>query len=655
MVVGSVTGLAAYLLIELLEVFQHFATFLRDSYGTWGSIGLLLVAGLLTGMLIHFFASEAKGHGVPEVMEAIALKRGRIRPRVAAAKIIASTLTIGSGGSAGREGPIVQVGAALGSTFGQWVRLSDEQRSMLVASGAAAGIAATFNAPIAGCLFALEVILGRFNNRYLGIVVISAVSASVVSHALLGDAPAFQVPLYSLNSPLELPLYALVGLLCAVGAIVFIRVLYSAESFFDSWPVPLPIRTSIGLGLTGLVGVFAPQALGPGLEFIGESIAEDMHLSINLMIGLLFFKLVATTFTLGTGNSGGVFAPGLFMGAMVGGIIGQIGTSLWPSVVIAPGAFALVGMAALFAGMARAPMAAIVIVLEMSNDYRLILPLMLSVIIATLLADLINPETIYTRKLSRRGINLQRGQDIDLLQAVRVEEVMTQDYMQVRPDTRLIDLIVKFNRSHHHGFPIVDDNGQLQGIVTLTDLERAQARGLPYDTTAIDFGTSKGLVTVYPDDPVNLALERINIYRIGRLPVVAREVEGQYLGMVRRADILHAYEISLARKSMEHHRQERLKLRNVERNEFLELEVEPDAPMVGRSLAEFPHSQDCILVKIQRGGRSIIAKGSTEIQPGDIITAYARQEKHDTVCGQFAPSGWGVREVETLPKDGHHG
>jgi CIC family chloride channel protein len=247
-------------------------------------------------------------------MEAIALRRGHIRPRVAIAKIIASAITIGAGGSAGREGPIVQVGSALGSTIGQLAKLSDDQIRMLVASGAAAGIAATFNAPIAGCMFALEVILGRFSNRYLGIVVVAAVSANVVSRSLLGDAPAFHVPVYQLNSSLELPLYALMALLCTLAAIGFIRALYAAEHLFDSWKVPLHIRTATGMGLTGIAALFAPEVLGTGLEFIGETIADDITISIGFMVILLVLKLFATTFTLGAGNSGGVFAPALFMG-----------------------------------------------------------------------------------------------------------------------------------------------------------------------------------------------------------------------------------------------------------------------------------------------------------------------------------------------------
>lgn len=634
-VIGLATGIGAYLFILLLDAIRTISEHMNETFGTAGTLVMMAVAGFITGLIIVRFAREAKGHGVPEVMEAIAIKRGRIRPRVAIAKIVASAITIGSGGSAGREGPIVQVGAALGSSVGQFARLSDEQRSMLVASGAAAGIAATFNAPIAGCLFALEVILGRFSNRYLGIVVIAAVAANVVSRSLLGENPAFQVPVYSLNSSLELPLYMLVGVLCALVAIIFIRVLYSAEHYVDKLKLPLPVITAIGMVLTGTVGIFSPEVLGPGLEFIGDSIAEDMDLTVSFMFGLLLLKLLATTFTLGAGNSGGVFAPGLFMGALVGGIVGQIGHQLWPETVLTPGAFALVGMAALFAGTARAPIAAVVIVLEMSNDYRLILPLLMTVMIATLIADFLHPDTIYTRKLTLRGIRLESGQDIDVLQAVSVQDVMSQDYMTIPPEMKVGDLYPLFDRTHHHGFPIVDDKRQLVGVITLTDLEDAHEQTGYAEKSVLEIGTTNNLITVYPDDPVYQALKRMNVYNIGRLPVVKRDGDQQYLGMVRRANILHAYEVGLTRKAIDLHYQSYLKLRDMHEQKLLEFTVEPGAAMDGKTLAEFPCSDQCLVVAVIRNSHTLIPGGKTLIQAGDRVTAYVDPDQEAFVLSHF--------------------
>jgi len=618
--VGLITGLSAFSLIWLLKQITGFATQLRTQFGPAGGIGLMIGAGVVTGLIINNFAKEAKGHGVPEVMEAIALNRGRIRPRVAAAKIIASAITIGTGGSAGREGPIVQVGAALGSTAGQLAHLTDEQVGILVASGAAAGIAATFNAPIAGSMFALEVILGNFSNRHLGMVVVSAVSANVVSRALLGENPAFQVPAYPLNSPLELPLYFVVSVFCAVGAALFIRVLYNSEHFFDNWPVPLWARAAVGMGLAGAVGLAAPEVLGPGLEFIGRVVANDVSFAYGFMLFLLLLKLVATSLTIGSGNSGGVFAPTLFMGAMIGGLFGTVGHSIRPDIIVNPGAYALVGMAAMLSGAVRAPITAIIIVLEMSNDYRLILPLLMAVVVSTLIGDIVQPDTIYTKKLALRGIRLRRGQDIDLLQTVDVEEVMTKDYLSVGPDASLGEVARLLNRSHHHGFPIIDRQNRLLGIVTLTDIDRAEEKGIAYETPVVDVATTVELVTVFPDDPMHLALQRMNTYKIGRLPVVTHD-DARYVGMIRRSDIMQAYEISLTRRFVERRRRDRAKLR-LENSRFVDVEVAENAPMVGQKILEFPLSDKCLIVSLQRGHETIVPHGHTTIQPGDWITIY---------------------------------
>ena len=340
LIVGTGTGLGAVVFVWLLRQINQFTAQLQAWTGD--IFGLILAmggAGLIVGYVVNRWAKEAKGHGVPEVMEALALRGGRIRPRVATIKVLASSLTIGTGGSAGREGPIVQVGSALGSTVGQLLHFSDERIRTLVACGAAAGIAATFNAPIAGAIFALEVILGKFTVGYFGAVVISSVAASVVGRVYLSDRPAFSVPAYPFQFQ-ELPLYVVLGILAAVVAVLFIRLLYFMEHRFDEWQLHPAFKAGLGMLLTLGVALLLPerQALGPGLEFIGEAIAEDFSLPLGLMAMLLVTKMLATGFTLGSGNSGGVFAPGLFMGAIVGGMVGSVAHSIWPEVAVNPGA-----------------------------------------------------------------------------------------------------------------------------------------------------------------------------------------------------------------------------------------------------------------------------------------------------------------------------
>ena len=332
-IVGISTGFGAIAFIWLIDQFKKFFFgFIQGGLSIWlGGLAVVLIpalGGLIAGPLINRFAREAKGHGVPEVMQAIALRGGRIRPQVVVVKALASAACIGSGGSAGREGPIVQIGSALGSVIGQVFRLSDDRIRNLVACGAAAGIAAVFNAPIAGTIFAMEVILGEFTTAYFGNVVICAVTASVVSRRFLGNSPAFAVPAYAMVSPWEILFYALLGLLAALTAWLFVNGLYWFEDVFDDWRFPDALKPAVGGLMLGGLAYFLPGVLGSGLEFIEQAI--NGNLVVSLMAILIFGKMLATDFTLGSGNSGGGFAPSLFVGAMLGGTFGTV-IATWSS------------------------------------------------------------------------------------------------------------------------------------------------------------------------------------------------------------------------------------------------------------------------------------------------------------------------------------
>jgi len=508
----------------------------------------------------------------------------------------------------------VQVGAALGSTIGQVLHFANDRVQTLVAAGAAAGIAATFNAPIAGSIFALEVILGRFSARNFGAVVISAVSASIISRIYLGDQPAFAVPAYPLHHLGELPIYVVLGILAAVLAIVFIRVLYALEDFFDTWNAPMPLKTTLGMFLTGLVALLLPgrEVLGPGLHMIGEVIAENVPLTFQIMVLLLILKLAATSFTLGSGNSGGVFAPSLFMGAVLGGLVGQVAHSLWPDVAANPGAYAIVGMAATFAGAARAPITAVLIVFEMSNDYKLILPLMLATVIATFFAEALFKESIYTLKLKRKGITIQAGRDVDVLQAVTVGEVMNHDFGAVSANTTLTELSDFFARTHR---------------VTVSDLDRVVEDGLPRSTPVTEIGTPRArLVVAYPDETLAEVLTRMGIRGYGRLPVVAREDPTHVLGVIRREEVIRAYNMALARRAELQHRAKRAQLRNIDGTEFVDITLGEQDTAVGKRLVELAPllPQDSIIISIRRDGRMLIPHGQTVFQAGDSITAFVR-------------------------------
>jgi CIC family chloride channel protein len=608
------------------------------------------LGGLIVGLLIYYFAREAKGHGVPEVMEAVALRGGRIRPIVAIIKSLASSLSIGSGGSVGREGPIVQIGSALGSTIGQLFHFSDDRIRNLVACGAAGGIAATFNAPIAGVIFALEIILGEISVHHLSTVVISAVSASVVGQAVFGDAPAFILPInYQINSVWEFGLYPILGILAALIGVLFVRFLYWSEDLFDRWQgVPEWFKPAVGGALLGALALAypsitritwegQPQIFNVGYEVINNALSNQFML--GAVFGLLILKLLATSLTLGSGGSGGIFAPSLFMGAMLGSAFGIVVHTLLPEITAQPGAYTLVGMAAVFAAAAHAPITAILILFELTGDYRIILPLMLTVVIATILARrLLKGESIYTLKLTRRGVRLQRGQDIDVMEGILVQEVMTRQMDSVTKEMTLQELAEAANRTRHHGFPVLDEGGKLWGIVTVTDLESALSHNVSRKTTVTEIGTPRSqLLVCYSDETLGTVLARMGTRGLGRIPVVDRDNPRILLGLIRREDIIRAYRLALTRRAEIQHRLKRMGIRNLDGTEFVEFTLKTGDRAIGKMLAELAPNlpNDCVLVSARQGGRLVIPHGDTVFNVGDKITAFVACDSVDTVFQTF--------------------
>ncbi len=643
LVVGIGSGFGA-ILFRWMITFFHYLAFEggKQLLGFLGSYYVILIpalGGLIVGPIIYFFAREAKGHGVPEVMEAVALRGGRIRPIVAVIKSLASSISIGTGGSVGREGPIVQIGSALGSTLGQLLHFSDERIRNLVACGAAGGIAATFNAPIAGALFASEVILGEFTATYFSSVVISSVTANVIGRIFMGNSPAFKVPPYSMVSPWELGLYAILGVLASFVAVLFVITLYKAEDIFDGWEFPEYLKPTVGGLLIGCLGLYFPQIFGVGYEAIENALLDQ--LAIFLLIALVFLKILATSLTIGSGGSGGVFAPSLFIGSMLGGIFGKVIHTWFPTVTASPGAYALVGMAAVFAGAARAPITSILILFEMTGDYRIILPLMMATVISTVLAERLYEESIYTLKLVRRGIRLQRGRDIDVMQGVLSKEAMTTTPDTVPWDMTLDELGQEFQRTHHHGFPVLDAEGKLYGVVTIQDLERALRRGEEANNLKAGDIATTSLLTVHPDEPLWVALKRLGVRDVGRLPVVDRQDPQKLLGVVRRSDIIRAYNLAIMRRQELQHRMDRLRLGKVTGVEFLEIEVGPDSPAAGKRIKDLLVPEDCIIVSVRRNRQILIPHGETTIKAGDKVVAFAASECLPQVGEELTGKGKG--------------
>lgn len=519
--------------VEATLAFSVLEPALAHILGPVALVAVLAVGGAIAAGITTRFAPEARGHGVPEVMAAVALRGGVIRPRVIAIKAIASATSIAFGGSVGREGPIVQIGSAVGSVLGQLVHAPAPIVRTLVACGAAAGISATFNAPIGGVFFASEVILGDFAPRSFATIVVS----SVISRAFLGNHPSFDASAFALVSPRELLLYALLGMLCAVWAWAFVRILYVLEDAAEAWKIAPELKGAVGFGLVGAIGLFAPQVLGVGYDVIQH--VFDGHVDVGRAIALSVLKPVATSLTLGFGGSGGVFAPSLFTGAMLGDGFGRIVHGLFPAWTASVAAYGLVAMAAVFAAAAEAPITAIVIVFEMSYDYTIVLPLMIATVIATILGRRLINGTIYELKLVRRGIDWKRVRRPHALERVRVSSVVRQASVIADVSDTVASVAERLHGTSEAFVPVVERDGRFAGVVAAGDIGWLMAHeGLQ------PIGTFAKAVpaTLSHAESLERAADLMADPKIAMLPIL--RADGSLEGIITRRDVLIAYRSS---------------------------------------------------------------------------------------------------------------
>ena len=525
---------------ELLDVVSTIPWYLR--------IALPALGGLVVGPIVYFLAREAKGHGVPEVMEAVAVKYGIIRKRVVLIKTLVSAICIGTGGSVGREGPIVQIGSAVGSSLGQLFKVSANRMKTLVGCGAAAGIAATFNAPIAGSMFALEIVLGEFGVATFSPVIISAVTATAVSRHFLGDIPAFVVPAYQLVSAFEFPLYGIMGLFCALVGVAFTVILYRFEDLFDYLKFPEYLKPVLGGLILGAMGLLFPQILGIGYGAINLALAQE--LSWWIMFLLIIGKILATSITIGAGGSGGIFAPSLFIGSMAGGFFGGIVHSLFPTVTASQGAYSIVGMGAVVAATTHGPLSAILILFEMTGDYKIILPLMVTCIISRLIAGRLLKESIYTFKLIRRGVDIRAGREVNVLKSISVKDLMNPQVETILESLTLREFAEKISKTKYTSFPVVNDKGELTGVLSFLDYNIAVFNEDLQKLVVVKDLASPYVVTISVDDNIFNALEKITLKDFSILPVVTANDPKQLLGVITRKDILDAYDRAVIKKSV---------------------------------------------------------------------------------------------------------
>lgn len=500
----------------------------------------LVLGGAFVAWFVARFAPEAKGHGVPEVMAAVALRGGVMRPRVILVKSLASAISIGIGGSCGREGPIVQIGSAIGSVIGQWLGAPAALMRTLVACGAAAGISATFNAPIGGVFFASEIILGEFAPRSFAAIVVASVAAAVIGRAYLGNRPSFDAGAFTLVSPRELWLYAVLGVLCAFWAAFFVRGLYWVEDRFEGLSIPPAAKAAVGFGLVGAIGTAFPQVLGVGYDRMQEVFYE--HVPAIHALGFAVLKPLATWLTIGSGGSGGVFSPSLFTGAMLGDAFGRVVHDAFPTWTGPAAAYGLVAMAAVFAAAAEAPITSIVIVFEMSNNYTIILPLMVCTVLASLLGRRLVGGTVYELKLIRRGIDWARARRPGDLRHVRLSSVVRTPNPTANIGDHIADVARTMGASDELVVPVIDD-GRLAGIVTASDLAVAVATG--NGSQPITTITRPARETL----PINATLEQAaTLLAEPDTPLVpVTGPDGKLAGIITRRDVLDTYRNSIDR------------------------------------------------------------------------------------------------------------
>jgi len=656
--VGIVGGFGAIGFRALIDLAQDlFFEGGRTALEFMGSAYVILLpaAGLLiVSILVHRLAPEAEGHGVPEVMFALRRRQGRMRSRVVGIKAVASAICIGSGGSVGREGPIVQIGCAFGSTVGQFLSLGERHTRVLVACGAAAGIGGTFNAPIAGVIFALEVLLGDFKARSFGLVVISSVVATAVVRSVLGADPAFSLDeVFALKSVMELPIYLVLGLVAGLVSIAFVRFLYFEEHLFERWRWHYTVKAVLGGLAVGAMGYFGVRHLGGpylfGVGYDGIEAALDLGagggidwslgagLTLSALLLLVILKVFATSTTLAAGGSGGVFAPSLFIGAMVGGAFGIVVNAIFPGATAPPGAYALVGMGAVFAGCAHAPMTSILILFEMTDDYQIILPLMIAVVIAYLVASSLKPDSIYSIKLRRLGGFAKDPVEAGALDFILVADAMSPDFETARPEETVQSLATRIHQSHTRSYCVLAESGSLAGIVTEYDVEGALMAGELEGKTVADIMT-RSLVTCTLDQRLREVLRQITAHDVGQIPVVDRADPGKVLGVLRRREVFWAYG-ELAAENRKLLDKTSIELPPDHRDSVkIEIEIRPEHRRLAfQSLKKIGVPEEFLCILLKRADRSLIPRGSTVLEPGDILVVVTVPE-HEEDLGDWVES-----------------
>ncbi len=549
--VGVAAGFAAYGLYALIRVVSNLVFFQQLSMadlspsqnhlGAWVLI-VPVIGALIVGLMAKYGSDKIRGHGLPEAMEAVLFNQSRVAPRVALLKPTSVAIAIGTGSPFGAEGPIIQTGGALGSILGQALHVTAAERKVLLASGAAAGMAATFSTPLAAVMLAVELLLFEYKARSFIPLVIASTVATAVRLILLGHGAMFTVGAADFNFPNLLPWYVALGIVCGFAAVGYSRLLYKIEDWFERIPCDPYWWPVMACAVLGVIGYFVPRALGIGYDSISDLLNGRM--ALGLVATLLVAKTLAVTLTLGSGHSGGVLAPTFTIAAALGALFAGAVNHFLPGAHLASSAFALVAMAAMFGAAARAPFTFIIFAFELTRDYDAVLPLMLVVAIAHFVALLFMENSILTEKLARRGLRVHQEYEVDVFQQVSVGMAMDTQPTLLNAELTIGELAQRLTQGdpaivRHQAFLLTDGRGELAGIVTRADVVRAFERDATGRLTLAEAGCTRPVVA-YPEETLSEALNRMLKHNCGRLAVVARDNPRKVVGYLGRAAVLEA-------------------------------------------------------------------------------------------------------------------
>lgn len=535
-------------------IFVRGSVLLGIAQGSWHLLLLPLIP--ITGMLLLIpfsllFPGEVNGYGFTKFLKQVNLEGGIVKFRTIILKILSCSLTIGTGGSAGVEGPIAQVGGAVGSQVGQFFRVSGSRMKVFIAAGCAGGVAAMFNAPIAGVFFAAEIVLlGTYEIGSFAALVISSAMATVVSRAYYGESPAFPIPTYQIvNSLVEIPLYSIMGVFMGIVAVFHIAVFYKIRDRFAALDLHPQLKPVLGALVIGVIAIGFPQVMGDGYHYIAEVLAG--HGVLWVMFALIFLKIFATAITLGSGGAGGVFAPALFIGGMIGGAFGSLVHTLLPDYTANPGAYAAVGIGAFLASATHAPLTAIFLLFEMTGNYLIIIPIMLSSIIGTVVATRLNPDSIDTVDFGREGIDIHEGRETAVMKSIKVGKVITEDVDFISEQANVDQLLKIFSMAKDSFyFPVIDETGRMTGVVSLQDVKSILHDEEIRLSVRVGNICTRKVVVLTPDDNIYTAMTLFDAKGLEEIPVVEATDNQWVVGMLKRRDVIAAYNKEVIKKGI---------------------------------------------------------------------------------------------------------